>query len=88
VSRTAQDPLDLYIPESGYGITEEGRIAISKELNLDRSVPVAYVLWLGKAVRGDLGKSLKNKPQYAPTWSRLMGVSDFDRRTYGNFVGC
>jgi ABC-type dipeptide/oligopeptide/nickel transport system permease component len=61
VSRTAQDPLDLYIPESGYGITEEGRIAIGKELNLDRAVPVAYVLWLGKAVRGDLGKSLVNK---------------------------
>jgi len=61
VSRTASDPLDLYIPESGYGITEEGRIAIGKELNLDRAVPVAYFLWLGKAVRGDLGKSLVNK---------------------------
>ena len=61
VSRTASDPLDLYIPESGYGITEEGRIAIGKELKLDRAVPIAYSYWLGNALRGDLGKSLVNK---------------------------
>jgi peptide/nickel transport system permease protein len=61
VSRTATDPLDLYVQESGYGITEEGRQAIGKELNLDRSVPVAYVLWLGRALQGDLGRSMKGK---------------------------
>ena len=61
VSRAATDPLDLYVQESGYGITEESRIAIGKELGLDRSIPVAYVLWLGRAVQGDLGESLVNK---------------------------
>ena len=65
VSRTATDPLDLYVQESGYGITEEGRQAIAKELNLDRSVPVAYVLWVGRALQGDLGRSMKGK---RPVW--------------------
>ncbi len=61
VSRAATDPLDLYVQESGYGITEESRIAIGKELGLDRPIPVAYGLWLGRAIRGDLGESLVNK---------------------------
>ncbi|GIT19378.1 MAG: hypothetical protein CM1200mP39_21840 [Dehalococcoidia bacterium] len=30
-------------------------------MNLDRSAPVAYVLWLGRALQGDLGKSMKGK---------------------------
>ena len=52
VSRAASDPLDLYVQESGYGITEESRIAIGKELGLDRSIPVAYALWLGQSLAG------------------------------------
>ena len=30
-----------------------------KELGLDRPIPVQYAIWLGKAVRGDLGRSVR-----------------------------
>ncbi len=34
---------------------------INREYNLDRPVPVQYVLWLGKAARGDFGHSLRTR---------------------------
>jgi peptide/nickel transport system permease protein len=30
-----------------------------KELGLDRPIPVQYAIWIGKAVRGDLGRSVR-----------------------------
>jgi peptide/nickel transport system permease protein len=35
--------------------------AVRKELGLDRPLPVQYVDWLGKTLRGDLGISTRNK---------------------------
>src|SRR5271154_5820100 len=31
--------------------------AVRREFNLDRPIPVQYVLWLGRALSGDLGRS-------------------------------
>jgi peptide/nickel transport system permease protein len=33
--------------------------AMRKELGLDRPLPVQYAIWLGKAVQGDLGRSVR-----------------------------
>ena len=72
VSRSASDPLDLYAKEGGYGITEEQRVALSKELGLDRSVLIGYFLWLGRLGNGDLGESLVNqRPVTALLWEKL-----------------
>jgi peptide/nickel transport system permease protein len=39
--------------------------AVRKELGLDRPLPIQYVDWLGKTVRGDLGISTRNKQPVA-----------------------
>ncbi|MBI3197771.1 MAG: ABC transporter permease [Rhodospirillales bacterium] len=40
------------------GDIEEARAILTKEYGLDRPVHERYVLWLGRAVQGDFGKSL------------------------------
>ena len=40
------------------GDIEEARAILTKEYGLDRPVHERYVLWLGRALQGDLGKSL------------------------------
>jgi peptide/nickel transport system permease protein len=42
---------------AGPDATRESLEAIRKDLHLDKPIPVQYLLWLGSAVRGDLGKS-------------------------------
>lgn len=62
LSRAAGDPLELYATP-GYGLTPEQEEALRRALDLDKPVPVQYLLWLGRAVRGDLGRTiLDQKP--------------------------
>ncbi|MHB1007482.1 MAG: ABC transporter permease [Chloroflexota bacterium] len=35
--------------------------AMRQELGLDRPIPVQYVMWLGRAVQGDFGKSVRTR---------------------------
>ena len=42
----------------GPDVSDEQREAIARSYGLDKPVPVQYVLWLGNALRGDLGTSL------------------------------
>ncbi|MCI0439040.1 MAG: ABC transporter permease [Chloroflexi bacterium] len=58
LSRMAQDPRELFVPQEGYGMTEEAWIELGNKLGFDKPVPVQYLLWLGRVFRGDLGKSL------------------------------
>jgi len=43
----------------GPDVSDEQREAIARSYGLDKPVPVQYVLWLGNALRGDLGTSLR-----------------------------
>jgi len=43
----------------GPDVSDEQRDAIARSYGLDAPVPVQYVVWLGDAVRGDLGTSLR-----------------------------
>ncbi|MEJ7761206.1 MAG: ABC transporter permease [Thermomicrobiales bacterium] len=43
----------------GPDVSDEQRRAIARSYGLDAPVPVQYVVWLGDAVRGDLGTSLR-----------------------------
>jgi peptide/nickel transport system permease protein len=56
LSRLQGDPRLLYLSES---TTTEQWDAWGVEMGLDKPVPVQYAVWLGKAARGDLGKSLR-----------------------------
>jgi peptide/nickel transport system permease protein len=55
---TPGDPALLALGEdaSPQQVTE-----LRRELGLDRSLPVQYVYWVGRVVRGDLGRSIRNK---------------------------
>ena len=55
------DFVDAYIANlaaSGSTVTEEQAAAMRREYGLDRPVPVQYVLWMGRVVRGDFGVSM------------------------------
>ncbi len=58
LSRAVGDPRDLFAQEGGYGMSEETYELLGKRLNLDKPLPIQYLLWLGKVLQGDLGKSL------------------------------
>jgi peptide/nickel transport system permease protein len=58
VSRVQGDPRLLYAQQGGYGITPEQWEDLGRRLNLDKPLPVQYVLWLSRVLQGDLGKSL------------------------------
>ncbi|MEA2513363.1 MAG: peptide/nickel transport system permease protein [Thermomicrobiales bacterium] len=43
----------------GPDVSQEQRRAIARSYGLDKPVPVQYVIWLGNALTGDLGRSLR-----------------------------
>ncbi len=57
LSRTAGDPRNLYLGEGIY-TTKENYDLWGKEMGLDKPLPVQYLVWASKAVRGDFGESL------------------------------
>lgn len=63
MSRMASDPILLFAKPGGYGFTPEQEAALRAKIGIDRAVPVQYVIWLGNALQGDLGKTiLDEKP--------------------------
>lgn len=61
LSRMVGDPRLLYAKPGGYGITEEQFEAIGVKPGLDRPLVVQYGMWLGKILKGDLGRTLVNE---------------------------
>ena len=58
MSRLQGDPRYLFLA-SGY-TSQETWDAWGKEFGLDKPLPLQYFIWLGKAMTGDFGKSLKS----------------------------
>ena len=52
------DPRELFIPDSGYGITQEQWENLGKRMGLDDPLWKQYIDWIGRTLRGDLGVSL------------------------------
>ena len=52
------DPRELFIPDSGYGITQEQWEALGDRMGLNDPLWKQYVRWMGNTLRGDLGVSL------------------------------
>jgi peptide/nickel transport system permease protein len=61
LSRAAGDPMELYAQQAGYGMSEEAYKALFFELGLDKPLPVQYVSWLGRVLKGDLGRGLTSQ---------------------------
>jgi peptide/nickel transport system permease protein len=54
-------PGDVAARALGRFATDEAKQIFRQQLNLDRPVPERYVIWLGRAVRGDFGRSIINQ---------------------------
>lgn len=59
MSRLQGDPRFLYLGAESSFISKELWDEWGRELGLDKPVPIQYLVWLGKAVRGDLGRSIR-----------------------------
>jgi len=59
----------------GLGCTQEQKDAVRREYGLDKPIPVRYGIWLGNAVRGDLGKSASNQVSVAESLRQRMPVT-------------
>src|SRR3989441_4560519 len=54
---TPGDPIDAMMAESADASVKE---TLRKELGLARPIPVQYAAWMGRVLRGDLGRSIRN----------------------------
>ena len=52
------DPRELFVPDTGYGITQAQWDNLGEKLGFNRPVVVQYLVWIGRALRGDFGVSL------------------------------
>ena len=80
LSRSVGDPRTIYLSDE---VTQEQYEAWGRQMGLDKPLAVQYVIWLSKAARGDLGKSLRYQiPVASVVWQRIpatveLGVSAF-----------
>jgi len=58
LGRLTGNPVDLMLPE---GATPEDRAALVEALGLDGSLGEQFVIFVGKALHGDLGTSIRMK---------------------------
>jgi peptide/nickel transport system permease protein len=69
---TPGDPIDAMMAESVDATVKE---TLRKELGLDRSIPVQYAVWMGRVLRGDLGRSIRNGEPVIENVSRRIRPS-------------
>ncbi len=53
-----KDPREIFVPQSGYGLTQESWNRLGDRLGFGKPAPVQYVEWLGRVFRLDFGVSL------------------------------
>jgi|TARA_E500000331_G_scaffold32131_1_gene26939 peptide/nickel transport system permease protein len=52
------DPRELYVPDSGYGLTEEQWEMLGEKMGFNDPLPIQYWNWISGAFMGDFGVSL------------------------------
>lgn len=52
------DPRELFVPDSGWGITQEQWDRLGERLGFNDPLPIQYLKWIGNVLRGDFGVSL------------------------------
>jgi peptide/nickel transport system permease protein len=70
LGRLSGDPVVLLLGDLA---TKEEKELITRDLGLDRPLPVQYAVFLGDAVHGDLGKSIRGarRPVVQMIWERI-----------------
>ncbi len=56
LARLSGNPINMMLPETA---TEEDHAAMARYLGLDKPLPVQYWLFISKAAKGDLGRSIR-----------------------------
>jgi len=69
---TPGDPVDAMMAES---VDAGAKESLRRELGLDRPIAVQYVAWMGRLVRGDLGRSIRNGEPVIENVSRRLRPS-------------
>ncbi len=69
---TPGDPIDAMMAESA---DAAAKASLRTELGLDRPLPVQYVAWMGRLLRGDLGRSIRNGEPVVENVSRRIRPS-------------
>jgi peptide/nickel transport system permease protein len=69
---TPGDPIDAMMAESQ---DATAKAALRAELGLDRPIAVQYAAWMGRLVRGDLGRSIRNGEPVIENVSRRIRPS-------------
>jgi peptide/nickel transport system permease protein len=69
---TPGDPVDAMMAESG---DATARDSLRRELGLDRPIAVQYVAWMGRLLKGDLGRSIRNGEPVVENVSRRIRPS-------------
>jgi peptide/nickel transport system permease protein len=72
IHMTPGDPIDAMMAESFDAAAKE-RLRV--ELGLDQPVPVQYMNWISRVVRGDFGRSIRDNEPVIENVSRRIGVS-------------
>ena len=75
LTRLAHDPRELFVPDTGYGISQESWEALGARLGFDKPVPIQYVLWIGRLLRGDLGESINQEREVSEIISGKIGAT-------------
>lgn len=60
------DPLTTILGTKAGRVSDEAREELRRNLGLDKPLPVQYLTWLGRAIRGDLGRSPILRQEIAP----------------------
>src|SRR5215470_787213 len=69
---TPGDPIDAMMAESVDATVKEN---LRRELGLDRPLAVQYLAWMGRLLRGDLGRSIRNGEPVVDNVSRRIRPS-------------
>src|SRR5437667_9079661 len=69
---TPGDPIDVMMAESADATVKE---TLRRDLGLDRPIYVQYAAWMGRLLRGDLGRSIRNGEPVLENVSRRLRPS-------------
>lgn len=64
------DPREQFVPQSGYGLTQESWERLGDRLGFNKPAWQQYIEWLGRVARLDFGVSLGYQ---TPVWSLIVG---------------
>ncbi len=75
MTRLAHDPRELFVPDTGYGMSEEQWEALGDKMGFNKPIPVQYLLWVGNLLQGDFGTSIHQELEVRDIIFSKMGAT-------------